>query len=422
MYFLSIGILIIFSFILNLHFIQVSAEPYAKDPSFKIDLIFTGNFKPSNMEFLKQNDFLILSIDQGKIFRVINNVLIDKPLLDVNVGTSSNRGLLGIVSSNPTHNGLYVFIYYTESNKDGDDEDKNIPPIGNRLYRYHLSDNKLIEPKLLLDLPVLPGPRHNGGILDIGPDANIYLTFGDVDGTFKGSAFETLAQNYPLGKFPDGRGSIIYLTQNGTTVSDKGILGNLGILAYYYAYGIRNSYGIDWDPITNYLWDTENGPNYGDEINLVRPGFNSGWAKVQGFWAPKQEDIGMEFKDYNKLVNFTGNGIYREPEFVWLKPVAPTAIKFFTSENFGEDYKNDIFVSDANTGSIYHFDLDQERTHLKLSGLLSDKIANNYDELNNVIFAGGFARITDMEVGPDGNLYVLSTENNKTFLYKIIKQ
>ena len=50
----------------------------------------------------------------------------------------------------------------------------------------------------------------------------------------------------------------------------------------YYAYGIRNSFGMDFDPVTGNLWDTENGPSYGDEINLVEPGFNSGWQVVQG--------------------------------------------------------------------------------------------------------------------------------------------
>ena len=56
------------------------------------------------------------------------------------------------------------------------------------------------------------------------------------------------------------------------------------IISKYYAYGIRNSFGLDFDPITGKLWDTENGPTFGDEINLVEPGFNSGWNKIQGIW------------------------------------------------------------------------------------------------------------------------------------------
>ena len=73
------------------------------------------------------------------------------------------------------------------------------------------------------------------------------------------------------------------MTQNGEPVADSAtgeyILGNSYPLNLYYAYGIRNSFGIDFDPITGNLWDSENGPGHSDEINLVEPGFNSGWIK-----------------------------------------------------------------------------------------------------------------------------------------------
>ena len=65
----------------------------------------------------------------------------------------------------------------------------------------------------------------------------------------------------------------------------EGILGEEHPLNMYYAYGIRNSFGLDFDPVTGNLQDTENGPHFGDEINLVEPGFNSGWKKVQGIWS-----------------------------------------------------------------------------------------------------------------------------------------
>jgi hypothetical protein len=55
-----------------------------------------------------------------------------------------------------------------------------------------------------------------------------------------------------------------------------------GQLAKYYAYGVRNSFGLAFDPLTGELWDTENGPDSYDEVNLVLPGFNSGWEKIMG--------------------------------------------------------------------------------------------------------------------------------------------
>jgi glucose/arabinose dehydrogenase len=111
----------------------------------------------------------------------------------------------------------------------------------------------LINPKLLLDLPYLPGPAHNGGVITTGPDCNLYIAIGELTPT------------------KHGRGGILRITQDGRPVGE-GILGHDYPLNLYYAYGIRNSFGIDFDPVTGNLWDTENGPSWGDEINLVKPG------------------------------------------------------------------------------------------------------------------------------------------------------
>ena len=87
------------------------------------------------------------------------------------------------------------------------------------------------------------------------------------------------------------------------------------------------------------------------------------------------------------------------------------AIKFFDSNKFGEDFKNDLFVADVNNGKIYHFDLNKDRAGLFLEGDLKDKVADSYTELENTIFAKGFGKITDMEVGPDGYLYIVSLQD-----------
>jgi glucose/arabinose dehydrogenase len=115
----------------------------------------------------------------------------------------------------------------------------------------------------------------------IGTDNNLYIPVGDVDGSHKEPEFETETQNYPDGAEPDGRSGILRITLDGEPVpSGSSIIGDEIPLNLYYAYGIRNSFGIDFDPMTGNLWDTENGPGYGDEINLVEPGFNSGWVQV----------------------------------------------------------------------------------------------------------------------------------------------
>jgi aldose sugar dehydrogenase len=373
------------------------------------------------MAFLHQNQILILDRDQGRVYEIIDFKMKQEPLLDVNVATVGYRGMLGIDTLSGKDNVTYVFLYYTESiRNDGDDgtDRAGLEPAGNRLYRYQLGDGKLINPKLLLDLPVRPGPRHTGGEVAVGPDDNIYLTVGDLDGTFK-KDYETMAQNYLNVTKLDGRSGILRVTSDGKPVG-SGILGNQFPLNLYFAYGIRNSFGIDWDPVTGTMWETENGPHYGDELNIVEPGFNSGWAVVQGLWKPNFESIGELNLEPKGLVNFEGRGEYSRPEFTWILPIAPTALKFSNSTNYGNKYYNDLFVADANTGTIYHFELNENRTSLRLDGVLRDLIAHDEKEMEEIIFAEEFGRITDMQLGPDGNLYILSTNNKGAGIDRVI--
>ncbi len=135
---------------------------------------------------------------------------------------------------------------------------------------------------------------------------------------------------------------------------------------------------------------------------------------------PNYENMGKIVLNPSGLVKFSGKGKYSEPEFTWTLPVVPTGLKFFNSNNYGPEYKNDLFVGDANTGTVYDFNLNESRTGFKLRAPLADKIANNSDELKEVIFAKGFGRITDLQLGPDGNLYILSTSDKGSSVYRIL--
>jgi glucose/arabinose dehydrogenase/peptidoglycan/xylan/chitin deacetylase (PgdA/CDA1 family) len=416
--------------------------PIVKDPNLKVQLIYQGQFKVqpfqsspvSTMSFLG-NDILILDKNSGTIHRIKNGTIVGSPLLDVNVANKHERGLLGIASSKTVDGKVqYVFVYYTESKKmDGTDICHTtyycVPgtePIDNRLYRYELVNDKLVNPKLLLDLPATPGPSHVGGVIKIGPDNNLYVTIGDLDGSVNKSS-STMAQNFKNGTQADGRAGILRITQDGKPVLKEGILGNEYPLNLYYAYGIRNSFGIDFDPITGNLWDTENGPAYGDEINLVEPGFNSGWIVVQGFWKPIPISIpgsdlvaGSKLLSPTDLVNFGGKGKYSPPEFVWKNTVGPTALVFLNSSKLGNEYENDMFVGSVNSGILFHFDLSKNRSELSLNGVLKDRIADNKTELNESIFGKGFDGLTDLDVGPDGYLYILSFKGSNASIYRIV--
>jgi glucose/arabinose dehydrogenase len=159
------------------------------------------------------------------------------------------------------------------------------------------------------------------------------------------------------------------------------------------------------------LWETENGDVYGDEINVILPGFNGGWRQVLGLSSMYTEFTHKMF-DKSKLISINGKGTYYDPVFTWAAPVAPTAITFIDSKIFGEEFENDLLVGSVNQGGrIFHFNLNETRTGLDLpsSGELVDRMADVDEELTPVIAGRNFGTITDIEINPyDGKIYVVS--------------
>jgi glucose/arabinose dehydrogenase len=390
--------------------------PQLKDASLKVEKVLSGLNLPTNIAFIKNNDFLILE-KNGTVQRAINGNVFDKPLLKVNVSNGFFQGMLGIAiaqsnknSSNTTTSSsneplLSVFLFYTE------DKGNGTSPIGNRLYRYDLVNNTLINPKLLLDLPAIPDSWGNGGAIAIGPDNYIYVTMGSAGND--NFTPQSMTLNYRNSTIVDGRAGILRITQGGQPV-DHGILGDTYPLNLYYAYGMENSYGIDFDPITNNLWDVENDGSFNDEVNIVKPGFNSGYGMISGL---SVESPAVP----SAVVNFSGKGIYNDPEFVWVKKPVAVGLKFLTSDKLGKQYQNDLFIGGFQDGRIYNFSLNADRTHLALPQSLSSKSLASSDlpTADPIIFGEGFGGISNLVVGPDGYLYVVSIGTGD--IYRIIK-
>ena len=390
------------------HAAYVRARPESSgqiiiDPSLKVETIFKDGLKgpTTGMAFLGPNDILVLEKNTGKVQRILDGNLQENPLLQVNVGTEVELGLLGIATSNNQEGKTSVFLYYSEANSSG-------VVVGNRLYKYELVDNRLVNPLLLLNLPAtspIPGHEnnHNGGKVVIGPDNNVYVIVGDVGGRMGN------IQNIVRGNSPDGTSGILRVTQDGKSVDD-GPFGSSVPNILYYAYGIRNSFGFDFDPVTGNLWDSENGGIDKDEINYVYPGFNSGWRKAMGMALQR-------FDPNQDLFSFEGKGNYSDPEFVWKVTVAPTALKFLNSTKLGTQYENTIFVGDVKTGNLYNFKLDSGRKQLLLEPPLNDRVADTPDEVQSIVFGQGFGVITDIQVGPDGYLYILGINGS---IYRVV--
>src|SRR5215218_8181333 len=192
-------------------------EPSINDPNLGVELVSSDVLElPTSMAPLGPNDILVLEKEKGTVQRIVNGKLLPTPVLTVDVATEVERCMCGIAVSKSDSGTVYVFLYFTEADESGSSSE----PIGNRLYRYEWINNQLVNPILLLDLPATPGPRHNGGVVRIGPDNNVYVIIGDVDG------HETLAQNQESGEEADGTSGILRITQDGRPVGGIGSSSN----------------------------------------------------------------------------------------------------------------------------------------------------------------------------------------------------
>lgn len=403
--------------------IPAGAQILLGDPLLAFDTVVTGLATPTTMAFLGPGDILVLQKNNGQVRRVLNGVLQPTPVLDVAVANASEEGLLGIAIN--TENPPKVFLYYTASTVDGG------TPLGNRIYRYTWNPGnppdpdagRLESPQLLRALPATPGPNHDGGFLLLGPPEaglagdgrSLYAAIGDLNRTGQ-------LQNFAAGSAPDDTGVILRLQQNGAAHPANPFVSYCSVaaticaansdcpsgqtcvttVASYLAYGVRNSFGLAIDPVTGALWDTENGPANYDEVNLVAPGFNSGWRRIMGPALRDAEGAG-------DLFDMPGPADrYSDPEFSWRATIAPTAILFAAGSSLGAAYDNVVLVGDSNNGNLYRFPLNATRDGFVLSAGLADLVADSVAERDQLKIGSGFNGVVDLTLGPDGAVYLVS--------------
>jgi glucose/arabinose dehydrogenase len=426
--------------------------PTLDDSDLEVELVTEGLESPTSMAFIGNHGDMLILEKSGEVILFTTENMSKISLLNLTVNDQNERGLLGVAvlnnmldlytiaansndqtmtardnnsisnvttalpsSSTPT----LVFFYLTEASK----EDRS-QVLGNRIYRFEWNDTdkSLSDGTLILDLPVLPGQNHNGGKLVVDSEnRHIYAVIGDLNR--KG-----MLQNFKNGSLPDDTSVILRINPDGSPAQGNPFLnvsrteGSYSNLSKYYAYGIRNSFGLAIDPVTGILWDTENGPDGFDEINIVRPGFNSGWAIVMG--PIESSNVTSE----NDLVNFLGSSSsssYADPVFSWGRAVGVTDIEFYSSDKLGNDYTNNIFVGDANNGHLYFFEVNEDRSGLQFEHprLADELVASNDRQRAAVTFGTGFpSSITDVETGPDGYLYVLTFHPTMGTISRIVPE
>ena len=392
--------------------------------NFVLERIFDGLESSSKIAVVGNNDILVTEKKTGQIYRIVDGNVLSKPLLDVTVDARGELGIFDIATTkNATTNSTYVFLYYPEVNTQSMANNSNYgEPLGNRLYRYDLVDNKLVNPRMLLDLPTGTPDDENIGEVIIGPDDNVYVLVGDM-GNVKGSGTDMKMQNNIIIEPEGGQIKIINkpqyeMTQAGIKSHNKtatifkvsqddkpvlqkeffkeGLIDRNGYGKYYLS-GIANALTMDFDPITHNLWYVGSKDNH--NLENLNKSDNPSNSKIN-------------YIESLIHTNITGiDNQYRSTQFMWNESIGLSTIKFLNSDALGKQYENDLFAGDLDKGNLYYFDLNKNRTSLYLNGSLADKISDNDEAVRSQVFLTGLGGITDIEVGSDGYLYFTAQDN-----------
>jgi uncharacterized repeat protein (TIGR01451 family) len=451
-----------------------SAAPSMTVPTLGVRTVVAGLNQPTSLAFIGADDFLVLEKATGRVVRVKNGVA-QGVALDLPVNSASERGLLGIALHPGFNTNHFVYLYWTESTTGQDTTAvEAVPLLGNRVDRYLMNGSTLTFDRTLIRLRALQADEgqpargnHNGGVLRFGPDGKLYVMMGD-------NGRRGFLQNLPCGPTvtcptsplvqddqfggpePDDAhftGFILRLNDDGTTPTDNPyfniqttpggpVVDNLKRL---YAYGVRNGFGMDFDPLGGDLWTQENGDDAFDEINRVEAGFNGGWAQLMGPSSRVGEFKSIEVARGNSLqqnrwppsnladtpaaalarLYVLPGSHYTEPEFSWKYAVAPSPIGF-GGAGLGAQYAGDLFVGASRTtllgGYLMRFDLSTDRkTIATTDSRLADKVADNADkfdlaESESLVVGRDFGITTDIRTEPSkGNLYVVSLSNGAVY-------
>jgi glucose/arabinose dehydrogenase len=454
-------------------------EPEVVDPDLAVRTAVSGLSQPISMAFIGKREMLVLEKASGQVKRVVDGEVRDV-VLDLAVNSASERGLLGIALHPRFRQNGWVYLFWSESRTGADSDTLDgVRLMGNRIDRFEWDGDVLAFDRNIIQFRSFQADagqplrgNHDGGVVRFGPDRKLYAIVGDtgrrgqlqnlVDGPFGPG----IADDQFGGPEPDDAhrtGVIVRLNDDGSAPRDnpfyrvgRSMGGEVGAnVQKLFAYGLRNSFGMAFDPRSGDLWEQENGDDSFSELNRVEPGMNSGWVQIMGPAARVAQFKAIETdptapqpfapagyfglqqirwlptniadtpaQALSRLFMLPG-AEFSDPELSWKFEVAPGGIGFLDSNALGSDYRRNLFMGGARDflegGHLFRIELSGNRRAVDTDDpRLADGVADNINkweltESESLLFGRNFGVGTDVQTGPNGHLYVVSLSHGAVY-------
>lgn len=325
-----------------------------KEVSFKVETAVSGLQVPWSIAW-STDGRMFFTERPGRVRVVVNGQLRPQPLISVSdVEPSGESGLMSLALHPQFADNHFIYLSYAYKA-----ESQLV-----RVVRYRETDTGLTDGKIIIEN--IPAAQfHAGCRLRFGPDGKLYITTGDATERPLAQKLDSLA------------GKTLRLNDDGTIPSDNPFVGQGNARPEIWTLGHRNAQGMDWQPGTNLMFQTEHGPSGfdgpggGDEVNVVERGKNYGWPTIHH----RETRDGLE----SPLLEYT-------------PAVAPASGMFYRGNSFPQ-FKGNFFFGCLRGERIIRVVLDGRR-------VISQE----------ALLQGKYGRIRDVAEGPDGAIY-FSTSN-----------
>jgi aldose sugar dehydrogenase len=346
----------------------------AEQHKIKVKVVTKGLVHPWALAFAPDGSMLI-SERPGRL-RILRNGMLDpKPVSGIPAVVTKGNGGLMDVALHPrfAENHLVYFTYTKPVENDR---------IAVAAARGKLEGGALSDVRDILVTDTRAGNQGISGRIAFGRDGMLYVATG-------GNVEQVSQEPGSL------RGKVLRVRDDGSVPPDNPFVGRAGYRPEIYTLGHRNSLGLIAHPVTGALWNNENGPNGGDEMNILLPGRNYGWPTVS---------FGRDYPGPRISEHPTREGI-ESPIVVWLPSIAVSGMAIYTGDRFPA-WKGNVFVGSMRTGEI------PGTGHLERV-VLNEKA----EELRRESLLGGLRqRIREVRQGPDEYLYLLTEEDDGALL------
>jgi glucose/arabinose dehydrogenase len=333
---------------------QVSVTPSA--PILKAVAVKSGLQNPAGFTFLPDGRVLYGERNSGRVMLLDpTNGNVSVLYTISNVRSNGEQGLLGLAVDPGWPNKPYVYAYAT----------RQVASLQNQILKIKVAGDTGVSHKIIWRLDTTAGTYHDGGHIDFGPDGKLYAVVGEGHNS-------TNAQDLTV-----DAGKVLRMNRDGTVPLDNPFAGSL-----IFTYGLRNSFGFSFDPQSGTLWETENGPECVDEINVEQAGENHAWG-------PHETCSGTDPTDTNQ------DG--PEPRIMplrWFTPtIAPTGLAFCQRCGIPKA-SGSLFFGANNTGEIRQVKLTANRKDVASMSVVLD--------FPNAVFS--------MQAAPSGGVYFSTSD------------